>query len=115
MDKMLEHLGRALDQSITVLVERGGIGTVSGILVFSAGLLLRLHHNEFPNLEGWESDAYKVVSLVAIAMGLAITVSVGIRSLHTGERRGRYSRRGKTTGTKSDLLSLHNPQAGGDS
>jgi hypothetical protein len=76
---MLEHLGRAFDQSITVLVERGGIGTVIGIFVFGAGLFLRLNYNEFPGLEGWESDAYKVVSLVAVAVGLAITASVGIR------------------------------------
>ena len=76
---MLEHLGRALDQSMTVLVERGEIGAISGIA--GAGLLLRLNHNEFPDLEGWESDAYKVVSLVAIAVGLAITASVGIRSI----------------------------------
>ena len=66
---------------MTVLVERGEIGAISGIFVFGAGLLLRLNHNEFPDLEGWESDAYKVVSLVAIAVGLAITASAGIRSI----------------------------------
>jgi hypothetical protein len=78
---MLEHLGRAIDQSITVLVERGGIGTLSGIFVFGAGLFLRLNHNELPDLEAWESASYKIVSLAAIATGLAVTAAAGIRSL----------------------------------
>lgn len=76
---MPDHLQKVIDQFIRILVERGGIGLVSGIFIFGAGLFLRLNYIDFPNLAPWEVEAYGFLSFVAMATGLFVAAIAGIR------------------------------------
>jgi hypothetical protein len=63
----VEFLGRRIDQFVTtILSERDGIGLISGIFVFGTGLFVRYNYIDFPNLAGWEPEAYGILSFTAI-------------------------------------------------